>query len=161
MSLSKNDQNTQNWDEYDYFIRRVPGRIYVSKVIEHKSTITKEISERRIIKKVIDKEHTQFERLNVTGHIVLRESEKGRDQVKVIVYGNHPDKLGLTIQRFRNDTGTPFNADAFSFSQTEFEDLLSFLNAIKFIDFSNKNKFNIDQSDIGIKKVLLTFQIKK
>ncbi|HEY4789429.1 MAG TPA: Shedu immune nuclease family protein [Bacteroidales bacterium] len=161
MSFSTNDQNTQNWDEYDYFIRRIPGRIYVSKAIEHKSPITQEISERRIIKKIIDKEHTQFERLNVSGHIVLRESEKGRDQVKVIVYGNHPDKLGLTIQRFRNDTGTPYNPDAFSFSQKEFEDLLNFLDIIKFIDFSNKSKFNIDQSDIGIKKVLVDVSDKE
>ncbi len=140
MSISIYDQDTQDWAEYDYFIRRVPGRIYISKAIEHKSSISGEISERRIIKKVIDKEHTQFEKLNVAGHIVLRESEKGRDQVKVIVYGNQPDRLGLTIQRFRSDTGNPYKPDAFSFSQTEFEDLLNFLDTLKFIDtFRFKN----------------------
>ena len=79
----------------------------------------------------------------------------------MIVYGNHPDKLGLKIKRFRNDTGNPYNPDAFSFSQTEFEDLLSFLDVIKFKDFSNKNKFNIDQTDIGTKKVLVDVSDKE
>ena len=161
MSISINNNDTSDWDEFDYFIRRIPGRIYISKAIQFKSPITQEISERRIVKKVIDKEHTQFERLEVAGHIVLRETEKGRDQVKVIVFGNQSDKLRLTIQRFRRDTGTPFKSDAFSFSQTEFEDLLNFLNTIKFIDFSNKDKFNIDQSDIGTKKVLVDVSEKE
>lgn len=161
MSLSTYNQDTENWDEYDYFIRRVPGRIYVSKSIENKSPITQEIRETRIIKKVIDKVHAQFEKLKVSGHIVLRDSELGRDQIKVIVYENQPDKFRFTLQRFRKDTGTPFKNDSFSFSQEEFKDLLDFLSTIKFIDFSNKDKFNIDQADIGTKKILVDISDKE
>src|ERR1035437_5810783 len=107
MSLSTQEQDTANWDEYDYFIRRIPGRIYITRSIENKSPYTQETHEKRIIKKVIDKTHAQFEKINVTGHIILRESASGRDQIKVIVYENEPDKLQFTLQRFRKDTGTP------------------------------------------------------
>lgn len=156
------ESDTSNWEEYDYFIRRIPGRIYVSKAIEiGVSALNLEKGEKRFIKKVIDKKHFQFEKLNVAGHIVLRESETKRDQVKAIVYGNEPQLLQLTLQRFRTDTGNPYKADAFSFRESEFMDLLEFLKAIKFLDLSNKDKFNINQADIGTKKVLVDIADKE
>jgi hypothetical protein len=119
------------------------------------SQFVPEEREKRIIKKVIDQPHAQFEKLDVLGHIVLRESPKGRDQVRVIVYASKPDKQAITLQRFRTDSGKPYEADAFSFRQEEFEDLLDFLTKIKFIDFSKKEKFTIHQAEIGTQKVLV------
>jgi hypothetical protein len=138
MSIS-DETDTSNWEEYDYFIRRVPGKIYVSKVFESGlSLLNTEKREKRFIQKVIDKKHYQFEKLNVAGHIVLRESDTHRDQIKALVYGNDPKLLQLTLQRFRTDTGNPYKADAFSFQQSEFIELIEFLKIIKFLDLSNK-----------------------
>ena len=150
------EEETKDWNEYDYFIRRVPGKIYISKAIKIGiSQLVPEEREKRIIKKVIDQPHMHFEKLDVYGHIVLRESTKGSDKVRVIVYANQLDNQAITLQRFRADSGRPYEADAFSFRQNEFEDLVDFLTKIKFIDFSNKNKFTINQADIGTKKVLV------
>ena len=161
MSIS-DEADTSNWEEYDYFIRRVPGKIYVSKVFESGfSLLNTEKREKRFIQKVIDKKHYQFEKLDVTGHIVLRESDTHRDQIKALVYGNDPKLLQLTLQRFRTDTGNPYRADAFSFRQSEFIELIEFLKIIKFLDLSNKDNFNILQSDIGTKKVLVDIADKE
>jgi hypothetical protein len=161
MSIS-DETDTSNWEEYDYFIRRVPGKIYVSKVFESGlSLLNTEKREKRFIQKVIDKKHYQFEKLNVAGHIVLRESDTHRDQIKALVYGNDPKLLQLTLQRFRTDTGNPYKADAFSFQQSEFIELIEFLKIIKFLDLSNKENFNILQSDIGTKKVLVDIADKE
>jgi len=160
--IATNKNETQDWNEFDYFIRRVPGRIYVSKAIKIGLTQpVPEEREKRIIRKVIDKTHLQFEKLNVLGHIVLRESPQGRDQIRVVVYATQPDKQAITLQRFRTDTGNPYKADSFSFRQNEFEDLLDFLTKIKFLDFSSKDKFTINQADIGTKKVLVDIEDKE
>ena len=69
--------------------------------------------------------------------------------------------MQLTLQRFRTDTGNPYKADAFSFRQSEFIELIEFLKIIKFLDLSNKENFNILQSDIGTKKVLVDIADKE
>jgi hypothetical protein len=159
---NQDDTDTSNWEEFDYFERRVPGKIYVSKVFDSKLSPLNPVKlEKRFIQKVIDKKHYQFEKLNILGHIVLRESETKRDQIKALVYGNEPNLLQLILQRFRTDTGNPYKADAFSFRQSEFMELLEFLRDIKFLDLSNKEKFSIYQSDIGTKKVLVDIADKE
>ncbi len=161
-ATNQSEMDTSNWEEYDYFIKRVTGKIYVSKVFESKIfPLNPEKLEKRFIQKVIDKKHFQFEKLNVLGHIVLRESDTKRDQIKALIYGNEPHLLQLTLQRFRTDTGNPYKADAFSFRQSEFMELLEFLRDIKFLDLSNKEKFSIYQSDIGTKKVLVDIEDKE
>ncbi len=130
-----------------------PDTIYVSKVAEFENSVTGEKTSKRYIRKVFGEQET-CEIVRVKGEFILRCSPTGRDQIKVVVHDNDNGRLGFVIQKFRGDTGNPINETSFSFYDNEFNELLEFLNLVRFIDLSDRSNFKLSLSDLR-KKVLV------
>jgi len=130
--------------------RKGPDTIFISKVKEFPNSLTGETKKVRYIRKVFDREDTS-EIVNVKGELVLRCSASGRDQIKVIVYGNSTESMGFTLQKFRGDTGNPYKETGFSFYQGEFKEFLEFLYLVRFIDLSDTGNFQVQLSDLKSK----------
>jgi len=148
------------YTEYDYFTLRKLNKIYVSKefpFFSYKGVFTKQ---KRFIKKVFEKkEDNEF--VKVRGEIVLRSSALGRDQVNVLVYSDEENRvMNFTLQKFRQnrDSLTPYKETSFTFRQDEFLALLKFLSDLKFIDFSDKTRFVIEDSKFSFRKILLNLK---
>lgn len=145
-------------EEFNYFSQRNPEKIYVSKsfpYFQFKSIIT---TEKRFIKKVFIKENIS-EFVEVNGEIVLQDLFSGKYQVSATVYSRKENNLmEFTLQRFtKNEENQlkPINETSFSFTQNEFTALLQFLSDLKFLDFSDKERFVIDGKNIPNNKILL------
>ena len=66
--------------------------------------------------------------------------------------------MEFTLQRFiknDDDTITPIKDSSFSFSQDEFTALLKFLSDLKFLDFSDKERFVVEDNKQTNRKILL------
>src|SRR5690606_15714562 len=144
--------------EHYYFEQRSSDKIYVTKAFqffEYKSIIT---TEKRYVKKVFKKENSS-EFLEVNGEIILKEFLLGKYQVSAIVYSHKDTNLmEFTLQRFvknEDDSITPIKDSSFSFSQDEFTALLKFLSDLKFLDFSDKERFVVDDNRQTNRKILL------
>lgn len=151
--------------EYDYFKARTPRRIYVSKAFrsfKFKGRIV--TTEQRYIKKVFEKD-TGFEfveSVNAKGEITLRNyNVLGKQiQVNAVVYSHQDTNLmEFTLQKFvenEDNTITPIKETSFTFNQKEFAALLKFLSDLKFLDFSYKERFVVEEKDlISSEKILI------
>jgi hypothetical protein len=147
--------------ELEFFKMRTSSRIYVSKSFPYLNFRNIFTNEKRFVKKVFNKE-TINEFAEVKGEIVLRETglfEK-KYQVSAIVYSiKDTNLLEFTLQRFVEDKesekSTPIQETAFSFTQEEFTALLKFLSDLKFLDFSNKDRFIIEEGTLPNRKIVL------
>jgi len=136
-------------DEVKYFKmrdRHGPNVVWLSKITEFPNSITGEVTSKRTIRKLFDKEE-QGHIVNVKGEYMLRCSEAGRDQVKVLVYNDH-DRAGLVLQKFTTYGHRPVEAISFKFWHNEFQELLDFLYLTKFIDLSNRERFQLKLDDL-------------
>ncbi|QXP74705.1 DUF4263 domain-containing protein [Tenacibaculum sp. AHE15PA] len=147
--------------ELDYFKQRNSSRIYVSKSFPYLKFRGIFTNEKRFVKKVFKKE-TINEFAEVKGEIVLRETGifENKYQVSAIVYSiKDTNLLEFTLQKFTENQETgiskPIQETAFSFSQDEFTELLKFLSDLKFLDFSNKDRFVIEEGTLPNRKILL------
>ncbi len=139
--------------EYHYFKLREkkgPDVLFVSKETKFTNSITGQVTSKRYIRKVIDKEQAG-EIVNVKGELALRCSPGGREQIKVVVHDNDNGKMHFVIQKFRGDTGNPFKSTDFYFSQSEFQERAEFLTLVRFIDLSNTGNFQVRISDLRSK----------
>lgn len=147
--------------EIEYFRMRNPSRIYISKSFPYLKFRNVFTNEKRFVKKVFKKEVIN-EFAEIKGEIVLRESVlyDKKYQVSAIVDSiKDTNLLEFTLQKFIEEevTGetTPVKETAFSFSQEEFTALLKFLSDLKFLDFSNKDRFVIEEGTLPNRKILL------
>lgn len=144
--------------DYNYFASRNPGKIYVSKAFRalhfNKSMIS---TEKRFIKKVfVSKPSSEF--TNIDGEIVLRELPISKFQINAVVYTNKDKSImEFILQKFvwRPDNTLEPTDLSFSFTQEEFTNLLKFLSDLKFIDFTNKERFIIDDKTLDNNKILI------
>ncbi|WP_258102090.1 hypothetical protein [Marinoscillum pacificum] len=146
--------------EIEYFKMRHPSRIYVSKSFPYLKFRSVFTNEKRFIKKVFKKETVnEFAEVNV--EIVLRESSlfANKYQISAIIYSiKDTNLLEFTLQRFiedENEKATPVKESAISFSQEEFTALIKFLSDLKFLDFSNKERFVVEEGTLPKRKILL------
>lgn len=144
--------------EHYYFEQRNPEKIYVSKSFpfyHFKGVIT---NEKRFVKKVFEKESIS-EFVEVNGEIVLKDLLLGKYQVSATVYSRQDTNLmEFTLQRFIKDESNkirPVKETSFSFTQDEFIALLKFLSDLKFLDFSDKDRFVVEGSSIPHNRILL------
>ncbi len=131
--------------EYHYFKLREkkgPDVLFVSKEMKFANSITGQVTSKRYIRKVIDKEQTG-QIVNVKGELVLKCSPGRREQIKVVVHDNENGKMHFVIQKFRGDSGNPYKGTDFYFSQREFNELAKFLTLVRFIDLSNTGNFQV------------------
>ncbi|HLO46002.1 MAG TPA: Shedu immune nuclease family protein [Leadbetterella sp.] len=144
--------------EHYYFEQRNPDKIYVSKSFPYRHFRGVITNEKRFVKKVFEKE-TISEFVEVKGEIVLRDLSLGNYQVNATVYSKKDTNLmEFTLQRFikdENDKIEPVKHTSFSFTQDEFTALLKFLSDLKFLDFSNKDRFVVDENSIPHNLILL------
>lgn len=149
-------------EELKYFKLRRPARIYVSKSFPHLKFRGIFTDEKRFVRRVFKKE-TVNEFAEIKGELVLREKKSlmgKKYQVSAIVYSvKDTNLLEFTIQGFTEDpekgTHTPIKDTAFSFTQEEFTALLKFLSDLKFLDYSNKDRFVIEENSLPNKKILI------
>lgn len=138
-----------NKTDADYFKMRKPEYVYVSKAFKNAGRSN---LEKRFIHKVFDKaEDNRIERVDVDGEYVLRCSPKGKDQVRVLLFGDR-DYKNIVLQKFIYNQPQPLS---FTFRQDEFKDLLEFLQKIDYLDLSNKNRYKIHVDGIGKDQVLI------
>jgi len=146
--------------EVYYFKQRNPEKIYVSKAFPYLKFRGVLTTEKRYIKKVFDKERTD-ELVEVNGEIILRESSlfNKKYQVSAVVYSRKDTNLlEFVLQKFiinEEQETKPVTDSSFSFSQEEFTALLKFLSDLKFLDFSDKNRFVVEGKKIPNHKILL------
>lgn len=146
--------------EIEYFRMRSPSRIYVSKSFPYLKFRSIFTNEKRFVKKVFKKE-TINEFAEVKGELVLRESNlfDKKYQISAIVYSiKETNLLEFTLQKFieEDDEKTiPVKDTSFSFSQEEFTALLKFLSDLKFLDFSNKERFIVEEGTLPNRKIVL------
>jgi len=147
--------------EIEYFRLRSPSRIYISKSFPYLKFRGIFTNQKRFVKKVFKKE-TVNEFAEVKGEIVLRETGilNKKYQVSATVYSiKETNLLEFTLQKFVEDeeekTSTPIKGTSFSFTQEEFTALLKFLSDLKFLDFSNKERFVIEEASLPNRKIQL------
>jgi hypothetical protein len=143
--------------EFYYFGLRNPEKIYVSKAFpsfHYKGVIT---TEKRYVRKVFEKDQNS-EFVDVDGEIILKETLNEKIQVTAIVYSRKDVNLmEFTLQRFIKDEDNnlkPVRESSFSFSQSEFLKLLQFLSDLKFIDFSDKERFTVEGKSLPFRKIV-------
>ncbi|MEA5425058.1 Shedu immune nuclease family protein [Arcicella lustrica] len=142
--------------EHYYFEQRNSDKIYVSKTFPF--FYFNFGNEKRYVKKVFEKENIS-EFFEVKGEILLRDLMVGKYQVSATVYTKDGNSLmEFILQRFTKDENNklrPIKDTSFSFTQDEFTDLLKFLSDLKFLDFSNKDRFVVDGNSIPNNRILL------
>lgn len=136
-----------------------PDTIFVSKLTEFVNSVTGEQKSKRDIRKIFG-EQESCEIVRVKGEFILRCSPTGRDQIKVIVHENDNNRIGFVLQKFRGDTGNPIKETSFSFYDNEFNELLEFLNLVRFIDLSDTSNFKLSLSNLR-DKVLVNREDKE
>ena len=127
-------------DEY-YFDLRREAKTYISKVFSYGAE-----RRRNVIMVMEGNDQVLFG--EIENAISLRLSgEKRKTQVIAMVTQDHRKRRRLSLQTFKSRAGDRIKTsdkDEFTFRDDEFERLLMFLKRIEFIDFSNEERFQIE-----------------
>ncbi len=136
----------------DYHLNKKPHRTYVSKSLKRTNPVDNTTHFTRIVSKVVDCKNF-YEMYKEKNSVVLRLSPGERQEVIAKV---DEDSRGfyLLIQRFNKRSGTP-TQESFCFRSDELKKLLDFIESLSIIDFSDKNKFKIEDAALLAAKKLL------
>jgi hypothetical protein len=127
----------------DFFKLRKEGKIYISKAFKLSPNA---LEETRNVKIVFENSEIVIAG-EINGVLTLRQSAKRKQQVAVLISQNDKKIRKLTFQRFdEKQSGdiTSRSEHTFSFRDDEFGKLLSFLKSIHFLDFANRENFQIE-----------------
>jgi hypothetical protein len=134
-------------DEFKYFEKRLPTRVYISKLTEFKNSVTGEITSRRTIRKKFENSEN-IEVVNVRGEYMFRSSPAGQKQIKVIVFDNDNSRMGVTFQKFGLRGHRPNEFVNLTFYNDEFQVLMDFLRVVRFLDLSKKDNTRYELSEL-------------
>ncbi|OGU14900.1 MAG: hypothetical protein A2X61_12020 [Ignavibacteria bacterium GWB2_35_12] len=135
--------------ELDYFELRNPDKIYVSK--SFMNPLDKD--RKRIINKVFEKEEDlTFDYYDIEKEYILRSSKNARHQVKIVALEKNNKIISIVLQKFINNNPQP---ESFSFYRHEFKNLITILNSIKFLDFTDEERYSLEDSSIDVNKVFV------
>ncbi|WP_196260499.1 Shedu immune nuclease family protein [Pelagibacterium limicola] len=142
--------------DYEFFNLRKEGKTYISKVFTFGDSNTERL---RNVNMVTD--GNEFLHIGeIDGALCLRLSGTTRKtQVTALVSNDDKAVKRLTFQSFQTRKGDwlqGYEKDSFTFRGDEFERLLSFLSQIKFVDFSNEDRFQIEDISRGNGAKILT-----
>jgi hypothetical protein len=131
-------------DEYEYFNLRKQTKTYISKVFTFNQWDTERVRNVRIVMEGND----QILLGEIEGAMCLRlTGDKRKTQVTAVVTQDHKELRRLSLQTFKSRAGDwiqTTDKDEFTFRGDEFTRLLTFLKRIEFIDFSNEERFQIE-----------------
>lgn len=134
----------------EYFEARDSESYYISKAFP----LFKSTNELRFIHRVFKhKESLKFEKVKISGELVLRTSPTHRNQIKVLLLQDTNEIRQITIQKFVANKPSPIE---FSFRDNEFDEFLNFINTTKQLDLSNKNNHKIKDAVIEASKVIIS-----
>ncbi len=128
--------------DFDFYQIRKEGKIYISKAFK----LSPKSTETRNVKIVFDDSNIVIAG-EINGMLTLRQSPKKKQQVSVLVSQDDKKIKRLTLQRFDENKSGDYKTSVehtFTFRGDEFQKLLSFLKSIEFIDFTNKDNFQIE-----------------
>ena len=128
--------------DFDFYQIRKEGKIYISKAFK----LSQNSTETRNVKIVFEDSNIVIAG-EINGILTLRQSPKKKQQISVFVSQDDKQIKRLTLQRFDENKSGDFKTTdehSFTFRGDEFQKLLSFLKSIEFIDFSNKDNFQIE-----------------
>lgn len=130
-------------DEETIHFRKRPGKTYVSPSIAASSTDRRI----RIASKVVDTAD-EYAHAIERGELVLRVTHGGRQEIVAKFYEDTRGIFVLTFQRYRKDTGSPYQRTNFSFTGDEINRLLEFIVNIKRLYFPNDDKINVTDDEL-------------
>lgn len=135
-------------DEYEFHKNKKTDKTYISPRFKNKKTLSdEEISTRRISKVFDIAELHFFEYLKEYKSIVLRKTDKEREEVILTVIEEDKKIAWISIQRFMTKTWYP-KAESIFFPPEAFKKMIDFLRSIEFIDFSSPEHFQVQDSDL-------------
>ncbi len=138
-------------DDQFYFDIRSDEYAYISQVFTGRVKTSRE--KRFVQKKFNFNEELKLEKTQIKGEYLIRSSQANRIQLKALLTQDNQKIFSIIIQSFNGSNPKPESVSLHSF---EFQQLVDFLSKIKFIDFSNKERFKLRVADIDAKKVLVT-----
>lgn len=135
-------------DDYEFFRLRKEGKAYVSKLFTWNDR--DEVGKRNVSMVIDGSDVVHLG--EIEGALCLRLSgEKRRTQVTALVTQDDSGIRKVTLETFKDFGGEVIvgqEKEAFSFREGEFERLTQFLEQIKFINFDNKQKFQIEDLSV-------------
>lgn len=130
--------------DHEYFKLRREGKTYISKLFHWNKSDTE--AKRNIT--IVMEGNDELKIGEIEGAMCLRSSGKKRKtQITAIVTQDEKQVRRLTLQTFKTRAGDWIEAldkDEFTFRHDEFNRLLDFLYQIKFVDLSNKERFQVE-----------------
>lgn len=133
--------------EFEFFEKRLPTRVYLTKVSDFTNSVTGAVTSKRTIRKKFENSEN-IEVVNVRGEFMLRGTPLGRKQVKVIVFDNDNNRMGVTFQRFGLGGHRPHEFVNLTFYNDEFQVLMDFLRICRFLDLSKRDNTRYELSDL-------------
>ncbi len=131
-------------DEETIHFRKRTDKTYVSPSISVYGAVGRRI---RIASKVIDSA-AGYKHATERGELVLRVTSGGRQEIVAKFYEDDRGIFVLTFQRYRSDTGGPYERTHFSFTGDEINKLLEFIVNLKRLSFPSDEKINVTDDDL-------------
>ncbi|MBC2713826.1 MAG: DUF4263 domain-containing protein [Desulfobacteraceae bacterium] len=136
-------------DDHEYFFKKRPDRVYLSKSLENKSfrktdegAIEEITLPFRIVSKVIDCEESH-KFIKDGKEVSLRVTPGGRQEIKAKFYEDTRGIFTLQIQRYTVETGIPHNT-YFTFVGSEISTLYNFIRNIPVLPVKTKARTKLD-----------------
>jgi hypothetical protein len=130
--------------EFDYFDKKRSDRVYISKSFKgYDLTNDRTI---RIASKIIESDDQQ-EIAIIRNELVVRTTQGGKQEVKVIFYDDTRSIHKVIFQRFTVKNGKP-HKQSFSFTLSEFQKIIDLLRTIETVPFDSEGKLRLDDSVI-------------
>jgi len=146
-------------DDYEYYSGKRPDKIYISKAFNEYDelvSLSKEFNEYdelaslipdgfrkvRIISKVFDSNELHGF-MKIKDEVVLRVTEGGRQEVKIVFYEDNRDIKSITIQRYTKKDGRPLKS-SFTFQDDEITKLFNLIRLVKYLQMDSEDKERFD-----------------
>lgn len=137
--------------DIQYYLRRSDLPVDHISVGKEFVTHTGTAAPQRYVYKQIEG-NEELEVAEIEQELVLKSSPKGRDEVKLTVFGSDGRNRSFVIQKYRYNK--PISGQSVSFLDSEWKALTEFLEKIKFADFSDANRFQLSQNSIPVPDVV-------
>jgi hypothetical protein len=133
---------------------KLPEKTYISKAFPQHRTVPNYkggseealVGHIRIISKVIDSPDT-YSFAQIKDEIVLRRTQKSRQEIRATIWQETRDITVLTLQRYTMPSGKP-NECSFSFVGAEIGALIAFINSLDYLLISNDSHSSVRDSDV-------------